>query len=180
MAPHNKLLMTGFAGATMVARTVEAALHSQACGVWVVIGHQAEEVSAALAGRDVHLVHARDYAGGLASSLGSGIAALPAEVGAAVVCLGDMPLVRPADIDKIIDGYDPAAGRLIVVPVRDGQRGNPVLWDRRFFPEILALKGDRGARSLLGPHARQVYEVAAASEAVLRDFDTQESLAERH
>ena len=162
----------------MVARVVDAALASRACGVWVVVGHQAGLVGSALAGRDVRLVVAPGYASGLACSLASGIGALPGEVAAALICLADMPEVSTALIDQIILARDPGAKRLIVVPAHGGRRGNPVLWDRRFFPELLSLSGDRGARALLVRHAAHVCDVEVGSDAVLRDFDTPEALAE--
>jgi molybdenum cofactor cytidylyltransferase len=51
-----------------------------------------------------------------------------------------------------------------------------MLWDRRFFAEILQITGDSGARFLLGKHLEVVAEVEMADDAVLRDFDTTESL----
>jgi molybdenum cofactor cytidylyltransferase len=68
-------------------------------------------------------------------------------------------------------------GRAIVVPTHQGRAGNPVLWDRRYFPEILELTGDGGARGLLRRHLEQVAEVDVGDDAVLRDFDTVDSLA---
>ena len=76
-----------------------------------------------------------------------------------LVCLGDMPLVTQILIDRLLDAYDPAEGNLIVVPTYHGKRGNPVLWDRRFFAEMAALTGDTGARTLLLRHAEHVVEV---------------------
>jgi molybdenum cofactor cytidylyltransferase len=64
-----------------------------------------------------------------------------------------------------------------VLPTFRGKQGNPMLWDRRFFPEILQITGDSGARFLLGKHIESVVEVEMADDAVLRDFDTTESLS---
>ena len=51
-----------------------------------------------------------------------------------------------------------------------------MLWDRRYFAEILSITGDSGARFLIGKYAGAVTEVEMADDAVLRDFDTTESL----
>lgn len=177
MAPHNKLLVTDKAGKPMVARVVDNVLSSNARPILVVTGHQAEQVEHALGGRPVRYVHAPDYAEGLSASLKAGIAAVPPECAAAVVCLGDMPLVTGRMIDRLLSMYDPEEGRLIVLPTFRGKQGNPMLWDRRFFPEILQISGDSGARFLVGKHAEVVCEVEMADDAVLRDFDTTESLA---
>ncbi len=177
MAPHNKLLVADRTGKTMIARVVENLLSSLARPVLVVTGHMAEQVEKALGGRPVRYVHAPDYAEGLSASLKAGIAALPPDSAAVVVCLGDMPLVTGRMIDRLLEAYDPGEGRLIVLPTFRGKQGNPMLWDRRFFSEILQLSGDTGARSLVGKYAEFVAEVEMGDDAVLRDFDTPESLA---
>ena len=177
MAPHNKLLVTDKAGKPMIARVVDNVLSSNARPIMVVTGHQAEQIEHALGGRPVRYVHATDYAEGLSASLKAGIAAVPPDCAAAIVCLGDMPLVTGRMIDRLISMYNPDAGRLIVQPTFRGKQGNPMLWDRRFFPEILGITGDSGARFLVGKHADVVIEVEMADDAVLRDFDTTDSLA---
>jgi molybdenum cofactor cytidylyltransferase len=177
MAPHNKLLVADRNGKAMIARVVDNVLSSNARPILVVTGHQAEQIQHALGGRPVRYAHAADYAEGLAASLKSGIAAVPEECAAALVCLGDMPLVTGRMIDRLLASYDPDEGRLIVLPTFRGKQGNPMLWDRRFFAEILQITGDSGARFLLGKHLEAVTEVEMADDAVLRDFDTTDSLA---
>ncbi len=177
MAPYNKLLVAGRDGKPMVARVIDNILSSRARPVFVVTGHRGEDIRAALAGRPVTFIDAPDFAAGLSASLKSGIAALPESVRGALVCLGDMPLVTGRMLDQIIDAWDPDEGRAIAVPVHQGRAGNPILWGRAFFAEILGLSGDAGARALLKRHEEQVAEVEIASDAVLRDFDTVESLA---
>jgi molybdenum cofactor cytidylyltransferase len=90
-----------------------------------------------------------------------------------------MPDITAAHLDALIDAFDPAAGAAICVPVRDGRRGNPVLWARRFFDEIGALEGDVGAKSLIGLHAGLVREVPVADDAVLTDLDSPADFAAR-
>jgi len=175
--PDNKLLAALPGGVQMIARVTGTVLQSTASPVIVVTGHQEAQIRAALAGRDVSFVFAPDYAGGMAFSLRAGIAALSQSIGAALICLGDMPLIEPAALNRIIDAYDPAEGREIIIPTCNGQRGNPVLWGARFFTDLLRLTGDVGARQILHEHMDAIYEVDAGSDAVLRDFDTPEALA---
>ncbi len=177
MAPHNKLLVTDKAGKTMIARVVDNVLSSHARPVLVVTGYQAEQIEQTLGGRPVRYVHAADFAEGMSASLKAGIGAVPPDCAAAIVCLGDMPLVTGRMIDRVISMYNPDAGRLIVQPTFRGKPGNPMLWDKRYFGEILKISGDSGARSLLVKYAEAVVGVEMADDAVLRDFDTAESLA---
>jgi molybdenum cofactor cytidylyltransferase len=65
----------------------------------------------------------------------------------------------------------------IIVPVHAGKRGNPVLWPRAFFPAMLALDGDAGAKRLLAANAGCVGEVDLGTDAIFLDVDTAEALA---
>ncbi len=176
-APVNKLLAPLPDGRALVAMTVDHALASRADEVIVIIGHQADLVQAALAGRAVRFVEVARFGDGMAESLKAGIASLPEDVVAALICLGDMPLVDTATLDRLIAAYDPDEGRAIIVPTHRGRRGNPVLWDRRFFAAIAALEGDAGARHILARNFELIAEVPMEDDAVLRDFDTRDALA---
>lgn len=175
MGTRNKLLAE-VDGVPMVARAVEAARDSVDAGVYVVTGHEHEQIAEALSAYDVTVVHNPRYAEGLSTSLASGLAALPGDVDAACVCLGDMPRVTPAHMRKLIAAFDPDEGRAICVPLWDGRRGHPVLWARRFFADMSDVKGDVGARHLLGEYADLVCEVPAADDGVLLDVDSPEAL----
>jgi molybdenum cofactor cytidylyltransferase len=177
MAPYNKLLLADRSGKPMVCRVVDNVLSSGARPVLVVTGHRTEEVRAALGNRPVGFVHAEDFARGLSASLKAGIAALPEAAAAALVCLGDMPLVTGRMMDRLIAAWDPDEGRAIVVPTHQGRVGNPILWSRSYFREILELDGDTGARALMRRHEEAVVEIDIGDDAVLRDFDTVDSLA---
>lgn len=176
MAPLNKLLVTDGEGVAMVARVAEKVLASGVTPVLVVTGHDRERVQAALAGRPVIFVHAEDHAQGLSASLKAGLAALPPEAEGVLVALGDMPLVEPAVIARLLAAFDPEEGRAIVQPSFGGRPGNPMLWGREFLPEMMRLTGDAGARSLVAKHADRLAEVEVADDGVLRDFDTAEAL----
>jgi len=173
---RNKLLI-GLDGASLVEHAVDAALASQAEPVIVVLGHQGDEIAARLAGRPILTVQNPDYAQGLSTSLKRGLAAVPDAADGAVICLADMPGVGRSLIDRLIAGFSPAEGREIILPVRNGKRGNPVLWSRRFFPELEGVSGDTGAKHVIGAYPDFVTEIEAADDGVLIDLDTPEALA---
>jgi molybdenum cofactor cytidylyltransferase len=175
MGGPNKLLAE-INGRQLVRIAAEEALASQARPVIVVTGHQRERVEAALKGLDVGLAHNGDFADGLSTSLKVGIAAMPAHVDGAIVCLGDMPQVNAQLIDRLLAAFDPEKGALVVVPTMDGKRGNPVVWSRRFFPELAALDGDVGARHLIASYPEAVTELPLAGKAALVDVDTPDAL----
>jgi molybdenum cofactor cytidylyltransferase len=174
MGGPNKLLAE-IGGRPLVRIAVEEALASRAHPVIVVTGHQREKVEAALEGLDVQRVHNPDFAEGLSTSVKTGLGAVPEDVDGAIVCLGDMPQVRAPLIDKLVAAFDPERGALAVVPTIDGRRGNPVVWSRRFFPELMALEGDVGARNVIGRYPEAVLEVPLTDMAAFIDVDTPEA-----
>jgi molybdenum cofactor cytidylyltransferase len=87
-----------------------------------------------------------------------------------------MPQVTARLIDRLVGAFDPEFGALVVVPTIDGKRGNPVVWSRRFFPDLARLEGDVGARHLIASYAEVVAEVPVGDAAALTDVDTPEAL----
>jgi molybdenum cofactor cytidylyltransferase len=177
MGKVNKLLAQ-VDGKPMVAHVTESLLASQARPLAVVTGHDYAAVEAVLPKRGFTLAHNPDFASGLSSSLRRGLAALPEDIDGVLVCLGDMPRVSPAIVNRLIAAFNPLEGRAICVPTWQGKRGNPVLFARRFFAEMQEIAGDTGARALIGEHAEVVCEVPMDDDAVLLDVDTPEALAE--
>ncbi|MGE3146221.1 MAG: NTP transferase domain-containing protein [Pseudorhodoplanes sp.] len=175
MGGSNKLLAQ-IRGKPIVRLAAEQALASRASPVIVVSGHQREQIEAALAGLAVRIVHNPDFADGLSTSLKAGLTAMPDDVDGAVVMLADMPQVDAALIDTLLAAFDPERGSLAVVPTIEGKRGNPVVWSRRFFPSLMALEGDVGARHLIGENVDAVTEVAVDGQAALIDVDTPDAL----
>jgi molybdenum cofactor cytidylyltransferase len=175
MGGPNKLLAE-LSGKKLVRIATEQALASKASEVIVVTGHQADLVEQALAGLKVKFVRNPDFAGGLASSVKAGISAVSRDADGAVICLGDMPLIDAGLIDRLIEAFAPDRGNLIVVPVADGRRGNPVLWSRRFFKELMTLDGDIGARHLIARHAEAVADVPVEGNGAFLDIDTPQAL----
>jgi molybdenum cofactor cytidylyltransferase len=181
MGGPNKLLAETD-GQPLVVHAVRAALASQAVEVVVVLGHMAGEIQAAVEKAvppkaRLRFVTNPDFADGLSTSVRAGIAALGKDIDAAIVQLGDMPGVNSGLLDRLMAAFSPVEGRSICVPTAGGKRGNPVLWDRRFFDDMGKLAGDSGAKHLIGEHADLVCEVEMAGEGAVTDIDTPEALA---
>ena len=181
MGGPNKLLQEAD-NAPLVVHATKAALASQAVEVVVVLGHMASDVRAAIEKdigptKKLRFVTNSDFADGLSTSVRTGIAALGKDIDAAIVQLGDMPGVGSGLLDRLMAAFSPVEGRSICVPTVAGKRGNPVLWDRRFFAEIAQVSGDTGAKHLIGEHADVVREVEMSGQAAVTDIDTPEALA---
>ena len=107
---------------------------------------------------------------GLSSSLKLALDRL-GDVDAAVIFLGDMPLVNEDTVAALMEAFDPTGGSAMLYPVCEGKRGNPVLIGRRFFDELAELTGDQGARVLIDRYPHMIKEVAVNDRGTLIDID---------
>jgi len=179
MGAANKLLEM-YNGKTLVRHVADAAVASTASDVVVVTGHEEMRVHDALADLPLRFVSNPAFTLGLAASLSVGLTAVEESskcADGALVLLGDMPLVTPTLIDRIISAFKTGYDRNVCVPYRQERRGNPVLWPRAFFPELKALSGDTGARELLTAYADVITRVEVETNAIFTDVDTPIALA---
>lgn len=161
-----------FRGRTILENVVDSALGSQLHRVIVVLGHEAERIAPLLEGREVALVRNDRYRLGQSCSLQAGLALVTPESDAVLFLLGDQPLVTPELIDRIVAAYR-ESGSPIVVPVREGRRGNPVLFARETFPRIRALTADCGARPLFAEYADRLLALPVTDSSIHQDIDTE-------
>jgi len=175
MGSHKLLEVLG--DRPLIRYCVDAALTSNAYPVLVVTGHNQGAMVATLSSADVSFVSNPDYAEGLSSSLKAGVRALPSSIDAAIILLGDMPLITHDLINQMIEFFNASPHALALVPTYQGEWGNPVLLSRKLFPEIEKLSGDTGARKLLQSHHADVIEMPIMNDHVLIDLDTPEALA---
>lgn len=138
----------------LVRLMAEKALASRASPVYVVLGACRGEVAAALEGLPVQTLYNPDFEAGQSTSVRRG---LEAAAGAEAILFlpVDMPFLEVATLDRLVAAWEadrPAA----VVPVYAGERGAPVLWDRRCFPDLARLEGDQGGRQLLSVKGKGV------------------------
>ncbi len=87
-----------------------------------------------------------------------------------VVALADMPAIQPGTIAAI--GKLIVAGHGIVVPTWQGKRGHPVGFARKFYDELLQVRGDQGARGLLKQYADEIRLLPCNDAGIVLDVDT--------
>ena len=170
MAGRHKLLLP-LDGEPVIRRTVRAVLGAHPAEVVVVTGSHADAIVEALAGLDVRIEFNPRHAEGQMTSVAAGVAALRAPCDAVMVCLGDMALLEPADYAAIAAAFA-AQSRAILVPRRDGIRGNPVVFAAGFIPEVLAGSRNLGCRKLIADHPEEVYPHDPGHDRCFVDLDT--------
>jgi len=110
---------------------------------------------------------------GMGASLAHGIAQRRGADGW-IIALADMPRIRSATIASI--ARELAAGRDLVAPAYQGQRGHPVGLSKRFGAQLLALDGDAGARDVIAAHKSELTLIECDDPGVLQDIDRREDL----
>ena len=127
-----------------------------------------DALAAAFAREGAQVVVAERATEGMGASLAAGIAAA-GDADGYVVALGDMPWIAPATIRGVADAL--AGGASIAAPRFGGRHGHPVGFAAAHRAELVALRGDEGARSIVRTHAPAVRGVDVDDPGVLRDVD---------
>jgi molybdenum cofactor cytidylyltransferase len=161
---------------TVLGQTIENGRRSQVDQIVLVLGSSAEAIHQQLPValiEGLRLVINQDFEQGMASSLRAGLSAVDPQIDAALIVLADQPFVRPQTLDQIADRYR-LANPEIVIPCYKGVRGNPVLFDRSLFAEVMALEGDVGCRAIFSSHAEGIVKLEVEDEGILLDLDNQD------
>lgn len=167
-------LLADLGGAPVIRRVAEQVCDAGFAEVVVVTGAGDASVRAALGGLACRIIHALDWAEGMAATLRTGIAALSPKARGVCVFLGDMPLVPVVLCGALTEAAE-AAG-YAARPRLEGKPGHPVAFTRAAFPDLMALEGDRGATALLAGRSDVAY-CDTADSGVLFDIDTPADLA---
>lgn len=166
-----KQLLPMYGNRPLLRHVVESALAEPVSPVVVVLGANSAQIAPCLEGLPVRIVVNTGWAEGMGSSLRRGmeeLAKITPATKSVVVALADQPDIPAGHITKLIEAQH-ATNRPVVASECKGVRGPPVLFTAKYFPSLLALRGDAGARSLLQAHPD---EVAVVSLPFAQDLDT--------
>lgn len=174
MGPAAPKVLLSVGERTMLSRVIAAAKASQCGTIVVVAGSHADAVGREAESLGAGVVLNPRYRDGMGTSLAAGVAALPPDVEAAVMLLGDQPCVSAAAIDRLIAAYR-TTGKPMVLSRYGTVAGAPALIARPLFSEVRALTGDMGARGLASRHPERVAEIPLTLEEA-SDVDTPDDL----
>lgn len=160
------------AGEPLLRHIVRNALSSNLSDVVLVLGHQAPEIASAIGEWGQRLVINPVYDEGQSTSLRVGLGALDPASSAVMFLLGDQPQVNPTIINAVIERFL-ECGAPIVMPTYGGVPANPVLFSSEFFPELLTVSGDEGARAIVKHHCVRVSHIAVSDGPPPQDVDTE-------
>jgi len=158
-------------GQTFIQAVARAGLAAGLDPLIIVTGSNAEQVEQALVDLPVQIVRNREWQVGQSSSIRAGLEALPNETGAAIFLLTDQPQVTPTIIRALVEQHATDLAP-ILAPLIIDRRGNPVLFDRVTFPDLLKLRGDVGGRAIFSKY--NVAYLPWHDDSLLLDVDTPE------
>ncbi|MCH8321530.1 MAG: nucleotidyltransferase family protein [Proteobacteria bacterium] len=173
--PGNKLIMS-LSGKSIIEKTVERLEQSNIDEITTVIGYQGQLVRRALKNHNTTFIENPDYSKGMGTSIHAGILSLERDVEAALIVLGDMPFVDPETVNLLLRAHENKNEKLIFVPTYNGKRGNPVLWDKALFPELLSLKPGHGGNKIMKECPKFVQEINIYDDGILVDIDLHKDL----
>jgi molybdenum cofactor cytidylyltransferase len=166
-------LLTLLDGKALVRHVAQAAIASMVEPVIVVTGHRSGEIEAALDDLKPRFVSNPSYAEGMSTSLKAGFSELPDDAEAAIILLGDMPLIGSSLIDTLVIAWREMGKPAALIPTLNGRRGNPVILSRTLDGQIAELTGDTGAGPILRNRS-DVVEYPVDEPSIFQDIDTAE------
>lgn len=173
-----KLLLPWANGRNILEHILEQLIRARLDEMIVVTGHYADEVKTIAKAMGANPVHNRAYkTGEMLSSMQTGLRAMPENISAALIVLGDQPRIQPKIIYEILAAYAEGAGD-IIAPSYQMRRGHPILISRKYWQELLDLRGNQSPRDVINAHAEKIHYVAVDNDSILRDVDTPQDYAE--
>ena len=162
-------------GQTFIERIVAALGQAGLEKIFVVLGHNAENMAQKIAHLPVTVLINPDYPKGQLSSLQVALRYLRADEDChgILVHLVDHPYIDPRLV-KLLTARFLESGKLIVVPRFDGKRGHPVIFARSLFGELLHAPLEQGAKAVVNAHRAETLEIDTTDEGITLDIDTPE------
>ena len=173
MQGRNKMLLP-LGEKTVIETTYGQLSASKVERIIVVTGEYFEEIGGRLSLRKVDkLIRNAAYQKGLTKSIQCGLNEL-LEMDAVMVCLGDMPLLKTADYDLLIDAFESDRDHSIQVPFYHEQKANPVIFAQKHFDEILNHTEMNGCSGVVKRNKETVHQLSVSTSRFIQDIDTLE------
>ena len=166
-------------GKYLVERVLDSALKSRLDLVVLVLGHEYQSILQGLGAKIHHpqleVVINHKYDGGQSSSLKAGLESAQKAFSSVMYLLADQPLINSNTIDFLLDQFH-GSGKEICVPVFEGQRGNPTIFKRSIYEEIMMIDGDIGARDIIAKNTERVLYAEIKDPLCFFDIDSPDDL----
>ncbi|MDQ1297343.1 MAG: molybdenum cofactor cytidylyltransferase [Bacteroidota bacterium] len=165
-----KMLMP-YKGMTIIENVVAAVTTSDVDRTIAVLGSGSGDIHKVIKHLSIRCCINENYKNGMLSSVKCGFNNLPEKFDAAIIFLGDQPMIEGSVINCLIDAYR-KSGKGIVIPVSGNKRGHPLMIDSKYRNEIENLDEGEGLRALAQKYSDDVLEIEVNTSSILKDIDT--------
>ena len=173
MENRNKLLLP-INEVPMISHVCNTVLTAGLDPVVVVTGCDSELVIQAIPKAINEIIYNSHWQSGMASSIYSGISALPKNIDGNMIILGDMPMLSKNTLGLLIDEFIAQNGNHIIYPIYKDRQANPVIFPKKYFQEILSTSGDRGCKKILKQYPDDAVGVSIDLPEVVFDCDNED------
>jgi len=170
----NKLLLK-VKNKTLLEKTLDSIILANFSKVSVVLGHDNILIANLLKNYNVDLYYNSKYKEGISSSIVEGVNKNSMNSDGIMICLADMPEISKCVYNKMLLAFQSSYRKnipLIIIPIHNKIKGNPILFSKYFFSDLIKLKGDIGAKKLILKNEKYIKRINITMNSVLNDIDT--------
>ena len=121
-------------------------------------------------GRNFKAIWNKNYENGMSESIILGIKNVSGNSDAAMIIPGDIPMMKAGCLNRLIDHFNNKRNGIVGF-LFNGSPTSPVIFARKYFNELLQLKGDHGGKPVIMRHMDD-FSGIEAPDSSLMDIDT--------
>ena len=171
MEEANKLLLP-YRSEALIKIVSKMLIDSLLDPIFIVTGYEHDKVVKLLPKSLDNIIYNKDWHKGMSRSIYKAISSLPANIDGNMIVLGDMPLIKVKTINKLRSAFLNNNGEKIIYADHFGKQVNPVIFPKKYFKEMLLLKGENGCKDIISQNRKNTLGVSVDSSEVIFDCDT--------
>ncbi|MFL3051446.1 MAG: NTP transferase domain-containing protein [Candidatus Neomarinimicrobiota bacterium] len=173
MGSKNKLLLD-YRGVPMIRHICKTVISASFNPIKVITGFEKEKIESVLSDLNLSMVNNNKWHNGISSSIAIGISSLLDGTDGNMIVLGDMPLISEKVLNKLSNTFKLENAKKIVYPLYAGQQANPVIFPKKYFPDIISNKSDLGCKKIIERYKFNALGIDIKSNEVIVDCDEEE------
>ena len=171
MEEANKLLLP-YRSEALIKIVSKMLIDSLLDPIFIVTGYEHDKVVKLLPKSLDNIIYNKDWRKGMSRSIYKAISSLPRHIDGNMIVLGDMPLITVKTLNELKSVFLSNNGEKIIYAEYFGKQANPVIFPKKYFKEMLLLKGDNGCKDIISQNRKNTIGVSVDSSEVIFDCDT--------
>ena len=171
MGDSNKLLLP-IDQKPMIYLVCKAAMEAKIDQLILVTGYKRSDIEKVVPKGMNNIIFNKNWSSGMMSSICVGLSKLDVDIVGNMIILGDMPLIKTTTLNRLVDEFKKNKGEKIIYPLYNKEQANPVIFPKKYFPEILHFQGDIGCKKIIKKYQKDTIGININSAEVIIDCDT--------